>query len=57
MANHGGFMDIILAHKTEILAVLLAVSELLAAIPAVKSNSVFQLVFGVLKKIKEFATK
>ena len=44
-------MEIILAHKVEILAVLLAVSELLASIDAVKSNSIFQLVSGILKKI------
>lgn len=34
-----------------ILAVLLAVSEALALIPAVKSNSVFQLVVNFLKKL------
>jgi hypothetical protein len=32
-----------------ILAVLFGVSELLANIPAVKANSVFQLIFGWLK--------
>ena len=44
-------MDVIIAHKTEILALLLAISELLAAIPAVKANSVFQLAVGLIKKI------
>jgi hypothetical protein len=44
-------MDLILAHKVEILAVLLAVSELLASIDSIKSNSIFQLVSGILKKI------
>lgn len=44
-------MDLIIAHKIEILAVLLAVSELLAAIPAIKANSIFQLASGFLKKI------
>lgn len=34
-----------------ILAALLAVSEALALIPAIKANSVFQLVIGVLKSI------
>lgn len=43
-------MEIILAHKVEILAFAFALSELLAVIPEVKSNSVFQLVFGLLKK-------
>lgn len=33
-----------------ILAALLAVSEALAIIPAVKANSVFQLIFGILGK-------
>lgn len=44
-------MDVILSHKVEILAVLLAVSELLGSIESVKSNSIFQLVVSVLKKI------
>jgi hypothetical protein len=44
-------MEVIIEHKTEILAVLLAVSELLAAIPAVKANSLFQLAVGLIKKI------
>lgn len=44
-------MDVIIAHKTEILALLLAISELLAAIPAVKANSIFQLCVGLIKKI------
>ena len=43
-------MEVILAHKTEILAVLLAVSELLAAIPEIKANSIFQLAWGMIKK-------
>jgi hypothetical protein len=42
-------MVFVLAHKTEILAALLALSEVLAAIPAIKANSVFGLVVGVLK--------
>lgn len=36
-----------------ILAALVAVSEALALIPAVKSNSVAQLIFSILKKAKE----
>ena len=36
-----------------ILIALLALSEALSLIPAVKSNSVFQLVWNVLKKVKE----
>lgn len=34
-----------------ILGVLLAVSEGLALIPAIKANSVFQLIFNILKSI------
>jgi hypothetical protein len=44
-------MEVIIAHKVEILAVLLAVSELLAAIPAIKANSIFQLAVALIKKI------
>lgn len=36
-----------------VLAALLAVSEALALIPSVKSNSVFQLVFNALKSFKK----
>ena len=43
-------------NKAVILACLLAVSELLALIPSVKSNSVFQLVVNGLKKIQEIIT-
>lgn len=34
-----------------VLAALLAISEVLSYIPAVKSNGVFQIVFAALKKI------
>jgi len=37
---------------TVILCALLAVSEALSLIPALKSNGIFQLVIGVLKKLK-----
>lgn len=43
-------MDIILAHKSEFLLFLFAASELLALIPSVKANSVFQLIANALKK-------
>lgn len=36
-----------------ILGALLAVSEALALIPQVKSNSVFQLIFNLLSKFKK----
>lgn len=35
-----------------ILSALLAVSECLALIPAIKANSIFQLVVNLLKKFK-----
>jgi hypothetical protein len=44
-------MEIVLAHKAEILGILWLVSEVLAAIPAVKANSVFQIVKGILAKV------
>lgn len=44
-------MELVLAHKVEILGFLLAFSELLSVIPQVKANGVFQLVVGVIKKI------
>lgn len=44
-------MEVILAHKLEIVAFLLALSELLALSPKVKANSIFQIVVGIIKKI------
>jgi len=41
----------IMEHSQYIFAVLFAVSELLAQIPSVKANSIFQLVVGGLKVI------
>ena len=43
-------VDFLLANKAVILGVLFALSEALALIPSVKANSVFQLVFGLVKK-------
>jgi hypothetical protein len=37
-----------------ILGALLALSEVLALIPGIKSNSVFQLIVNIVKKVKEF---
>jgi hypothetical protein len=42
----------LLANKFEIVCALLAVSEALALIPALKANSVLQLVMGALQKVK-----
>lgn len=44
-------MEVILAHKLEIVAFLLALSELLALSPKIKANSIFQLIVGIVKKI------
>lgn len=44
-------MEIVIAHKAEILGIFWLVSEVLASIPALKSNSIFQLVKGVLAKV------
>lgn len=44
-------------NKEVILIALLAVSELLALIPSIKANSIFQLIVGGLKKIKELVSK
>jgi hypothetical protein len=43
-------MELIIAHKVEILAFLFALSELLAILPKIKSNSVFQLISSMIKK-------
>ena len=44
-------MEVILAHKVEILGFLLALSELLALSPKIQANSVFQLIVAAIKKI------
>lgn len=44
-------MDFVLANQVAILAALLAVSEVLASVPAIKSNSIFQLIVNVIKKV------
>ena len=45
-------MAFIFEHKAVILGALLAVSEALALIPAIKANSIFELVVGILFKLK-----
>ena len=44
-------MEVVLAHKAEIITALFLLSEILALIPSIKANSVFQLVVGLLKKV------
>lgn len=50
-------MDVIIANKEVIIIFLLALSEVLALIPGIKSNSIFQLAISALKKIKEIIVK
>ena len=51
-------MNFIIEHGALILSFLLALSEVLALIPAVKSNSIFGLIVGFMKSIKDsVATK
>lgn len=45
-------MEVIIANKFVIVGFLFALSEVLALFPGIKSNSVFQLVFNMIKKIK-----
>lgn len=44
-------MQFVLAHKAEILAVLLAVSEGLALIPSVKSSGVFDFIYRSIRSL------
>jgi len=47
-------LDFLWNNATAIVAILLLISELLASIPSVESNSIFQLIVSLLKK---FAAK
>ncbi len=40
-----------------VVTALLAISEGLSMIPAVKANGVFQAIYNVLKSVKDFLTK
>lgn len=44
-------MSFLVANKVVVVSALLAISEVLAAIPAIKSNSIFELVVGFFKMI------
>jgi hypothetical protein len=46
-------MELILKHKEEFLFLAFAISEVLALIPSVKANSIFQIIYFQLKKIKK----
>lgn len=43
-------MEVIVANKVVIVGFLFALSEILALIPSLKSNSVFTLIYNGLKK-------
>lgn len=45
-------MDFIQENWVIVLGALLAISEVLALIPGIKANSVFQLIFNVLLSLK-----
>lgn len=44
-------MEFLVANKALVFGLLFAASELLAAIPQVKANSVFGLIFGFIKQL------
>jgi len=46
-------MQFLIENKTAILGAALAISEILALIPSIKANSIFQLLFGWLKSSKK----
>jgi hypothetical protein len=43
-------MEIIIAHKAEIFGILFLISEILAASPKIKANSIFQLIVALIKQ-------
>lgn len=45
-------MSFIVEHKVEILGALLAVSEAMALIPALKSSGILAAIIDILKKLK-----
>ena len=44
-------LEVIVANKVIILGFLLALSEVLALIPSIKANSVFQILVNAIKKV------
>lgn len=44
-------MEVILANKAVVFGFLFALSEVLALIPALKANSIFEMAVGVIKKL------
>lgn len=50
-------MQFIQENLIEIIAALGAVSEVLSLIPGVKSNGIFQLIYGFIKSVKPKSNK
>jgi hypothetical protein len=46
-------MEMIIEHKETFIFLAFAISEVLALIPSVKANGLFQLVYFQLKKLKK----
>lgn len=44
-------MEVIIANKAVVFGFLFALSEVLALIPALKANSIFEMAVGLIKKI------
>jgi hypothetical protein len=44
-------LEVIVANKVIVLGFLLALSEVLALIPSIKANSIFQIVVNAIKKV------
>jgi len=44
-------MEFIIANKVVLLAFAFALSEVLALVPSIKSNSIFQLAYNGIKKV------
>jgi hypothetical protein len=44
-------LEVIVANKVIVLGFLLALSEVLALIPSVKANSIFQGIVAIVKKV------
>jgi hypothetical protein len=44
-------LEVIVANKVVVLGFLLALSEVLALIPSIKANSIFQIIVNGIKKV------
>lgn len=46
-------MQFLIDNKVPVLAGLFFLSEILALVPSIKANSVFQMIFGLISKAKD----